>query len=111
MARKEVKAMVSESYEEPTTAEELKARISTLQRSLQNAFTIYESDERLKKDPQVWMNHIDNALEQAHHLIRLRRKDHPELKDLFVRLQASCTTAEKRRNGYGRSKKLPGFID
>ena len=72
-----------------------KRTITLLQATLKNAFTIYESDGRLKEDPGLWIRHTIHGLHRAHCILDQRR-NHPELNGTFEQLEAAMHLAERR---------------
>lgn len=69
--------------------------IILLHATLKNAFTIYESDGRLKEDPGLWIRHTIHGLHRAHCILDQRR-NHPELNGTFEQLEAAMHLAERR---------------
>ncbi len=70
------------------STKELEQELEELRMSLQNAFSEYESNKELVRNPRVWVEYIKNAIDRAI-CFRALRKDYPEMDDIFDRLEAS----------------------
>lgn len=80
---------------------ELRRELRELRTPLQNAFSEYELNKELVGDPHAWVAYIRDAIHRAHCFLDTR-KDHPELEDVFARLEASLHRAEARLPGYAK---------
>lgn len=95
---------------EGKTNEELTKEIKELSVTLQNAFSQYETDMNLVRNPRVWVDYIENAIERAICILKLRN-GHPALEPLFARLEESYHHADEYLPGYAKKMKLPGYTD
>jgi hypothetical protein len=101
--------MITESREEKplasTAKDDLRCEIEVLRTTLENAFTEYETNKELIRNPSLWISHIENALHRADGIFALR-KQYPPLEDIFAKLEVSYHRAERRMVPYAK-KWLP----
>jgi hypothetical protein len=101
--------MVTESWEETTleqdAAAQIRQEIVHILPLLKRAFTMYEKDEALKQNPELWIAYIEDVLKTAHKLLA-SRKSYPELEEDFARLETTSATAEERMQKYRQIKGL-----
>ena len=87
------------------SGEELKVKIEALRTPLSKAFSDREDNLELVRNPQVWVDYIQDAIERTRALLAIRTA-HPKLEEDFARLETSYQRAKTQLPGYAGRKKV-----